>query len=327
MTSSSSSSSSRSILTAFTVALGALCSAGSPCCGDTPIYEPRGGATLPASAVSSDGGISSTECERACSSAYGGSYGHYTCTLETPVGDAATDGDADGDAGEDAGGLRVQCTFVTSTCSQPAGRRPRGFRDRGARGTSALGAYFAQIAALEAASVDAFLILARDLRAHRAPRRLVQRALRAARDEQRHTKLMSELARAHGGVVPAATARPWRRRSLIDVARENAVEGCVRETFGALLASYQARHAPSAAVREAMAVIARDETQHAILAHDVHRWTSGKLPVDERRRVRRSALRARQKLGAPPAFVEAGLPDARSARMLASALHRALPLP
>lgn len=278
------------------------------------LYEQRGMATVAKSGP--DGGVSSTDCEQACGAAYGSGDGYYTCSRQSDPADAG------GDAG-----IRVQCTLVTSYCAQPSGRRPRGFRDEGARGTTALGAYFAQIAALEAASIDAFLFLARDLRAHRAPRRLIERALRAARDEQRHTVIMTELAREHGGVVPKATARAWQRRSLLDVARENAVEGCVRETFGALLASYQARHAQSAAVRDAMAVIARDETNHAILSHDVHRWTLRKLDVGDRRRVRRSALRARRALAAVPAVAGAGLPNERSARMLASALHRALPLP
>lgn len=312
---SSSSSSSRAILTAFTVALGALCSAGSPCCGDKLIYEPRG--TAIAATTAADGGISASECKRACEAEHGSDgYGYYTCVRDSASVDAGGDG-----------GIRVECTLVTSYCSQPSGRRPRGFRDEGARGATVLGAYFAQLAALEAASVDAFLFLALDLRAHRAPRRLVRRALRAARDEQRHTAIMSELARAHGGIVTAPAKRAWRHRPLVEVARENAVEGCVRETFGALLATHQAIHAPSVSVREAMTVIAEDETRHAVLAHDVHRWTQRELDPAARRRVRRSALRARRELAAPPAIAEAGLPDARSAGMLASALHRALPLP
>lgn len=314
-------SSSASILTAFTVALGVLCSAGSPCCGDTPIVEPRGTTTIPIAELAADGGITAESCNAACQRVQSDGYGHYECTRAAPV-DAALD-----DGGEaDDGGVRVACTWVTSTCSQPAGRRPRGHRDVRGRGTSELGAYFASIASLEAASVEAFEILARDLVAHGAPRRLIREARRAARDEVRHARAMAELARAHGGVVTLEPARGWRKRSLAAVARENAVEGCVRETFGALLATYQAQHAPTAELREAMSEIARDETRHAILAHDIHRWASKNLASTARANVRRAAQRARRTLTPPRPVPGAGLPELHAAKAMTKALHQALPL-
>ena len=54
-------------------------------------------------------------------------------------------------------------------------------------------------------------------------------------------------------------------RALGVVAIENAVEGCVRETFGALIASWQAEHARDPGIKRLMRSIARDETRHAFV--------------------------------------------------------------
>jgi hypothetical protein len=111
------------------------------------------------------------------------------------------------------------------------------------------------------------------------------------------------------------------------VAVENVVEGCVRETFGALLASWQAQHATEPAVRTAMKRIAVDETRHAALAWAIDAWMRERLDEPARRRVERSRRAAartllrdlRQELPAG-ARRRAGLPSARQARVLASAL-------
>ncbi len=296
-----------------------MCSAGSPCCGDEPIVEPRGPSVVPSTAVGDGGAVSAEACLEACSQ-YDHSYGRMRCQVDSS--------DAGGDADLE-GGVRVQCIYETSTCSQPAGRRPAGHRERVGRGSTPLGAYFASIAALEAASVGAFEELARELAAHGAPKRLVARARRAARDEVRHAALVGELARRHGGAVKLPVARgPRPPRTLVALARANAVEGCVRETFGALLALHQAEFAPSADVRAAMTTIARDESAHAILAHDVHRWLVRRLDPKALRSVRAAARRARRRIEAsPPAPVAgSGLPERAAAGALAVALHAALPL-
>jgi hypothetical protein len=62
-------------------------------------------------------------------------------------------------------------------------------------------------------------------------------------------------------VAPAPPAR-----SLEELAVENAVEGCVRETYGALTAIWQARTAKDPSVAAAVRRIARDETRHAALS-------------------------------------------------------------
>src|SRR5262245_44328737 len=71
------------------------------------------------------------------------------------------------------------------------GRRPAGLAERRsaslASGTA--GAYFAELARLEAASVVAFRRLGDELRAWGAPARLTRAATRARRDEVRHARV------------------------------------------------------------------------------------------------------------------------------------------
>jgi len=164
------------------------------------------------------------------------------------------------------------------------GRRPEGFGSSARR--SSLGQFFAGCAELEAASVPAFVRLGRELVAHGAPRALVRRARLAAAEEVRHAQIVGALARRFGVTprwprVPVGCVRP-----LEHVARENAMEGCVRETYGALVARYQAVHAREAVIRNVYGRIAVDEARHAGLSWDVARWADRRLSRAERRRGR-----------------------------------------
>jgi len=150
---------------------------------------------------------------------------------------------------------------------------------------SSLGRYFAGCAELEAASVPAFLRLARELDAHRAPRSLVRRALRSARDEVRHARHVGALARRFGGSPRFQHIPVGRVRSLEHIALENAVEGCVNETYAALVALHQAAHSPEPAIAATHRAIATDEMRHADLAWDVARWVEPRLPASARRRI------------------------------------------
>ncbi|HEX7671897.1 MAG TPA: hypothetical protein VF395_20020, partial [Polyangiaceae bacterium] len=76
--------------------------------------------------------------------------------------------------------------------------------------------------------------------------------------------------------------------SLEDLAVENAVEGCVRETYGALLASFQAVRASDSEVATTMDVIARDETRHAALSWAIMHWAVPQLSEEGRGRVARA---------------------------------------
>ena len=90
--------------------------------------------------------------------------------------DAGAHDDASGD---DADGSTLTIHFTgTTTCGRrPAGLRPWRVPTRG----SSAGRWLAEAAALEAASVPAFRRLARELAAHGAPARLVERARRRCR--------------------------------------------------------------------------------------------------------------------------------------------------
>ena len=229
----------------------------------------------------------------------------------------------------DGGAYLVACQY---TGCGPSGRRPAGLEEAAHSDGCAVGKYFASMAHLEAASVHAFRSMARELRAHGAPRGLIAQARRAARDEIRHARLTRAMARAHGGVAAPVKVTPPTARSLEAIAVENAVEGCVRETFGALLASWQARAAGDAEVRTMMASIAEDEARHADLAWALDAWTRSKLDRAARHRVldaRRAAVAelARElETQLPPAelVAEVGLPDADRARQFFDAATREL---
>lgn len=205
-----------------------------------------------------------------------------------------------------------------------SGRRPEGLMPSRPSEGPPLGAYFAEMAWLEAASVHAFRNLRAELVAHRAPRSLVRAAERAARDEVRHARMTRALARRHGGTWQEPVVCEQSPRDLEAMAIENAAEGCVRETFGALIATRQAAAANDPVIRAAMARIARDETRHAALAHAVDGWAQRRLNAAARARVaaaRRSAADALRADAADPDTVfraALGLPTAAEARALAA---------
>ena len=66
------------------------------------------------------------------------------------------------------------------------------------------GDFLADAARLEAASIDAFEIVAKELETFGAPAELVARAREAAREERRHARIVSELARAPRSVTARA---------------------------------------------------------------------------------------------------------------------------
>jgi hypothetical protein len=78
---------------------------------------------------------------------------------------------------------------------------------------------------------------------------------------------------------------PTAVRSLFDVALENAVEGCVRETYGAVVGLVGASTVQDVELGRAMRSIASDECRHAELAWAVHAWLLPRLSADERRHV------------------------------------------
>lgn len=195
---------------------------------------------------------------------------------------------------DDAGTCIAQpdASFKVS-CGQ-GGRKPAGFTAAPARGRTRAAAYLAFQASLEAASVPAFVELARELDGRGAPPDLVADCLRAASEEVGHAATVARLARARGGDVPAMRRAPSAHasRSALDLAIDNAVEGLVRETFAAAIAVHQATYAPAPEERAAFQTIARDEISHASLSRRVHAWLVATLHETERAHVRDAMARA-----------------------------------
>ncbi len=213
------------------------------------------------------------------------------------------------------------------------GRRPLGLvaaRQR-KRSVGVLGEHFAHSARLEAASVDAFLILRDELTFHGAPKKLLAAAARAARDEIGHARMTARLARRFGGrPIPTVVARKP-VRDLEEIAVENAIEGCVRETFGALVGMWQAKTAKDPLVAKTMKALASDEVRHAALSWDVAQWLRENLSVEACSRVE-SAKRAAvvallDALRTSPSkelIEQAGLPPVHVALKLAQSLEHQL---
>jgi hypothetical protein len=217
----------------------------------------------------------------------------------------------------------IQGNQATVECHTPCigGRRPAGYRARQAPASTLVGEHFAGMAALEAASVVAFRRLSGELSRNRAPRALVRGCLRAARDEIRHARNTSALARRYGAVPLGGDIEPEAPRSL------EALEGCVRETFGALVAHWQAHEAGDPVVRAVMKRIARDETRHAALSWAIDAWARSRLDRAARDRVTAARTAAARALVSAPATptgkIPASLPGLPS-RAQGSALAKSL---
>jgi hypothetical protein len=212
------------------------------------------------------------------------------------------------------------------------GRRPRGLATpRGRRRTADLGARLGRLAFDEAASVYAFVRLQEELVRLQAPEALARAAGRAAHDEVLHARLMAEHARARGAVLVAPRVRRQRPRALLPMAIENAVEGCVHETFAAVLARWQSIHAPDEALRRTFGRIAGDEARHAALSWAVAGWSSRRLDTRGRMAVRRARRRAVESLRrrliarrASPVDAQLGIPRPAKATALLDHVARDL---
>lgn len=208
------------------------------------------------------------------------------------------------------------------------GRRPTGLVDSAPIPIGSTdGDLFAAMSLNAAAAVIAYRQLGRELGALGAPRSLRDRVRRAAWDSIRHTRFADGLALRFGSEPERPMIDTQRPRTLAELARDNAVEGCVREAWSAALALWQAEYALAPIVREAMRDFAHDKMRHAQLAWDIHRWAIGRIQesevvaVDEAcRRAIARILRAPVPFLTPAALRNVGLPAPKIARALAHAV-------
>jgi len=180
---------------------------------------------------------------------------------------------------EAAGQASVTCSGTT-TAACLGGRRPMGHVAFAAH-VGDLGRYYAGCAYMEMASIRAFLELGKQLSGWGAPESLVSRCRAAAEDELRHAQIFYRLAAEERCKPPTPRQEPA-SEDLFAVALHNAVEGCVNESWAALLAHYQSRHAPSERLRMVFAQVAADETRHGQLAWDLHAWFLTQLSPAQR---------------------------------------------
>lgn len=208
------------------------------------------------------------------------------------------------------------------------GRRPTGLVESAplVLGPSA-GDLFATMSLHAAASVRAYRQLGRELAAHGAPRTLRDRVRRATWDAIRHTRFADGLSLRFESEPARPMVHARRIRTLAQLAKDNAVEGCVREAWSAALALWQAEYARAPLVREAMRDFAHDKMRHAQLAWDIHRWAIGRIDENEVAAVDEASRRAIARIfRAPVPFLSpatqrtVGLPEPKTAKALAHAV-------
>jgi hypothetical protein len=205
--------------------------------------------------------------------------------------------------------VEISRDTITQHC-HPLGRRPEDFIDVSCD-------YLARAMHLEAESVRAFLRIARELRAHGAPDELADAAEQAARDEIDHAERFAALLGTQASI--ATDTLPI--RSLRELAIDNATEGCVGESYAALVATVQAQSTSTPELRAHFAAIAADELAHAALAHAIADWIDTVITDDDRAAIAVARTAALAELAASCDVVNAsiyGVPTGAEARRLAA---------
>ncbi|MCB9684995.1 MAG: ferritin-like domain-containing protein [Alphaproteobacteria bacterium] len=149
-----------------------------------------------------------------------------------------------------------------------------------------LAAHWLDAAVMEHASVAAFSRMSLDLLRLGAPPELLVATHRAALDEVEHARLCFSLASAYRGIPssPGPLTLPEAAgSSQADAAEALLREGCVGETLAAVDAATRLAQARDPAVRAALEVVVRDESEHAALAWRTLRWMLAADPSEELR--------------------------------------------
>ncbi len=174
----------------------------------------------------------------------------------------------------------VEYTAVHSpyTCPRPVpGRMPNGLHLKNSpaatqSSVNVLGQYLADMTAMETAAITAFYNLSLELEAYDAPAELITRAQQAVLEETRHSEMAALLAASFDAEMPEVTVDDFCLRSLYEIALENAVEGCVNETFAAACGLWQSEYAQLDVFRKVIGHITEEEMGHAALSWEIHQW-------------------------------------------------------
>lgn len=154
----------------------------------------------------------------------------------------------------------------------PASRRAR----------RALAAWWAEVGALEHASVASFARFSLELMALGAPPELLLQAQQAGADEVAHARLAWGLASAYAGRPVGPGPLSMRGVAVADRAEAILValieEACVNETLAAAEAGEAARRCADPVVRQVLLRIARDEARHAALGWRCLAWLLQQRP-------------------------------------------------
>jgi len=186
----------------------------------------------------------------------------------------------------------IECVALTTSYEWGvAGRKVTGSASEPPAADKSLIAYLAWTGQMESEAAVAFSELAEFLHQLGAPLELVNRCVYASEDEQRHASTIRALL-PHS--APVEIERRATSITLLDIAKHNAVHGCVLETWAAVHAASFAKSAIDEDVRQAHAAVANDEMRHGALSWDVHRWLMTQLceiEAEEVRELLRATLR------------------------------------
>ncbi len=171
-------------------------------------------------------------------------------------------------------------------------------------------------ALMEHASIASFARFSLQLLALGAPAQLVGDAQAAGLDEVAHAERAFSIASRLAGRAIGPGKLPELDHplelDLLSVARATLAEGCIGETFAAVVAQEQARLAGDSSVRQALLDVAEDETRHAQLAFRFLAWALAqggpKQRANLRAELRREAERKLALLPEPSSTAELSQP-------------------
>ena len=213
------------------------------------------------------------------------------------------------------------------------GRMPNGLQPDHSQASAqnSIAHYLANMTAMETAAITAFEYLVRELKAYGAPALLIAQAQQAVIEEQRHSEMAGLLAAAHQADVSVIKVDDFSLRSLYEIALENAIEGCINETFAAACGLWQSEHAQMPVFKKVIAHITDEEMGHAALSWDIHEWLMPQLTPSQQQTIHNAQAEAVETLianfkqkGDSAQQLAFGLPDETGATAIFAQLQSSI---